>query len=485
MKRRIIVEQIPDGHRGAVLEEEKVQEWLLEDPEAPLQEGMIVSGKVDRVMKAMDAAFIDVGTDKHGYIHKKELPEHQAWKLAPEGKEPAVTSMLQQGQELLVQVKKEAAGSKGPTLTRLLSLPGSFLIYLPYGGYTAISKKLDDETRAELRAAAKSWLADSEGVIVRTNAAGVEAGTLEAEFAALKEKFQSIQKAFPAAPGKIYLDQSSVTARVERDFMLDEETSLETNDAVLARVWKKVISDEERVIWHRTPDLFAQENLDKEMEKSLRPFVWTKSGSSLLIEQTEAMTVIDVNSGKFTGRGGGELSGTALEVNKNAAAEIARQLRLRNIGGIVMIDFIDMKTDRQREEVLHVLKESVKKDRTITNVAGFTSLGCVEMTRKQSRRTLQEMMTRPCPVCSGSGRVIREEELIRDMTKTLSALNVEAVLVDCAPQLYRKLPVLAEQKQDLPHIFIRETTETSSFQIAQTGTEKELQDKGKRILENN
>jgi ribonuclease G len=486
MNRQVILEKTTAGHRGAVLEEGKVQEWLLDDPDAALKEGMIISGKIVNVLSSMDAAFIDIGLPKHGYLHKKEHPVHQRWKLRKEGKEPAIAQMLQTGDRVLVQVKKEAAGSKGPTLTMLLSIAGSYIIYMPFGGYTAISKKLDDDTRDAFREAASSWCAEEEGLIVRTNAGSREAGVLEKEFYHLRRKYEKMLEKFPAAPGTVFDDQSSAASRVERDFLTDEKTIVLTNDAELASDWKQQAFTRQ-VEWRRETDLFHKEGMDRELEKTLRPFVWMKNGSSLLIEQTEAMTVIDVNSSKFTGRGGSELAGTSLEVNKTAAAEIARQLRLRNIGGIIIIDFIDMPKDHQRREVLQVLKEAAKNDRTITNVIGFTNLGYVEMTRKQSRKTLEQILMKPCEACGGSGRILREEKLAEDMARTVTALkDIEAVLVDAAPRLYRYV-----QKQteiffgDGPAVFLREKEDAGGFLIARTGSIEELQDKGIRLKENN
>ncbi|SDN59469.1 Rne/Rng family ribonuclease [Alkalicoccus daliensis] len=490
MNRQVVIEKIREGHRGAVLENEKVQEWMLDDPGAPLQDGMILSGKVSNVIGNMEAAFIDIGAAKHGYLHKKEHPAHQQWKISQEGREPNISSLLQPGDKVLVQVKKEAAGTKGATLTMLLNFPGNYVVFMPYGGYAAISKKLDDEKRSELRTAAKTWLRGDEGLIVRTNAGEQPAEVLEKEFYALKEDFEALAEQGPGAPGTIHLDQSSVVSRTERDFLTDGETEILTNDASLVARWKRQHPETaSRIHWRSEVSLFITMGLDRELEKALRPFAWMKNGASLMIEQTEAMTIIDVNSAKYTGKGAGELSGTAKEVNLAAALEIARQLRLRNIGGIIIIDFIDMKTDEEREEVLSALKRAVKLDRTITNVIGFTGLGYVEMTRKQSRRTLEYMLTDTCDTCGGAGRIVRNSALGEDLHRTLLALDsVEAALIDVSPRFYRWL--LREGKERVlegvkTEVVLRENPAAGHFQLARTGTMETLRTKGDLIQENN
>lgn len=490
MNRQVIIEETREGHRGAVLENEKVQEWMLDDPGAPLQDGMIISGKVNNVIGSMEAAFIDIGTGKHGYLHKKEHPQHQKWKMEEEGSEPKISTLLQAGDKVFVQVKKEAAGTKGPTLTMLLNFPGNFIVYMPFGGYAAISKKLDDDKRTELRTAAKSWITGEEGLIVRTNAGEQPLSVLEKEFHALKEDFETLQKEGPGAAGTIHLDQSSVVSRTERDFLTDGETEIFTNDAPLAAKWKRQHPETAaRIHWKKEMRLFMEYGLERELEKSLRPFVWMKNGAALMIEQTEAMTIIDVNSAKYTGKGAGELTATAKEVNLAAAMEIARQLRLRNIGGIIIIDFIDMKTEEEQEEVLAELKKGAKQDRTITNVIGFTGLGYVEMTRKQSRRTLEYMLTDVCDTCGGAGRVVRNAALGEDLHRTLLALDgVEAALVDVSPRLYRWLKQEKDMKlfEDVKTaVVLRENTAAGHFQLARTGTLESLRAKGNLIHENN
>lgn len=489
MYRQVIIEKNREGHRGALLEEGLVQEWMLDDPNAPLQESMIVSGKVSNVIGSMEAAFIDIGSARHGYIHKKETPAYQKWKMTEEGKEPEITSLLQTGDTVLVQVKKEAAGSKGATLTMLLNFPGRYIIYMPYGGYAAISKKLDDDKRAELRIAAKTWREGDEGLIVRTNAGEQPLEVLEAEFLTLREDFARLAGAALGAAGTVHLDQSSVALRIGRDFLADGTAEMITNDAMLAARWKKQEPRAaERIVWDRAEGLFHQRGLDKELEKSLRPFVWMKNGAALKIEQTEAMTVIDVNSAKYTGKGADALSVTASNVNLAAAAEIARQLRLRNIGGIIIIDFIDMKTEQEREEVLRALKEAVRADRMITNVVGFTGLGYVEMTRKQSRRTLEQMLTEVCEVCHGAGRAVRNEELAEDLRRTLLALEgVEAALVDASPRFYEWLMKTESGvfSDVMTALIVRQNKSAGNFQLARTGSMEELAAKGKLIHENN
>ncbi|NJP36768.1 ribonuclease E/G [Alkalicoccus luteus] len=475
MDRTVIVEKLDIGHRGAVLEDGSVREWLIDDVHGPLQEGMIVAGRVENVLNGMDAAFIDIGDTKHGYLHMKEHPEYQAWKLREDGKPaPKAAALLQKGDRVIVQVKKEAAGSKGCSLTMLLSISGTYTIYMPYGGYAAVSKKIKDESRAAIRREVRSWLAEQEGIIVRTNAEETESELLKEEFKLLRSRIDGMLKEKPKAPGTLYYDESRTDLRVEKDYVGAANTAVITNDADLAAQWKRTSP---HVTW-RAGSLFPAYNLDKELEKSLRSFVWLKNGGSLMIQETEAMTVIDVNSGKYTGSSG--MRDTAYDVNMAAAEEISRQLRLRNIGGMVIIDFIEMNRSDAAKQVEETLQAALRRDGSTTNVAGFTRLGNMEMTRKQTRRKLSQLLTESCPCCSGAGRLKTLWQLTEELKQQAQAEEAEACLFDVPERLaaYLRKESFA---RGLPELYIRIRRGNDRAELVRTGTVEEIKGSGERL----
>ncbi|MFC4737432.1 ribonuclease E/G [Bacillus daqingensis] len=475
MDRTVIVEKLDIGHRGAVLEHGSVREWLIDDVHGPLQEGMIIAGRVENVLNGMDAAFIDIGDDKHGYLHIKEHPDYQAWKLQENGKPaPKAGSLLQKGDRVIVQVKKEAAGSKGCSLTMLLSISGTYTIYMPFGGYAAVSKKISDESRAGLRREVRSWLTGQEGIIVRTNAEQAELLRLQDEFELLRSRIAGILQEKPKAPGTLYYDESRTDLRVEKDYVGAAGTEVITNDAELAAQWKR---KSPHVTW-QNGSLFSAYHLDKELEKSLRPFVWMKNGGSLMIQETEAMTIIDVNSGKYTGTSG--MRDTAFEVNMAAAEEISRQLRLRNIGGMVIIDFIEMNAREAAQQVDDTLRKALRRDGSTTNVAGFTKLGNMEMTRKQTRRKLSQLLTEPCTCCSGGGRQKTRWQLTEELKQQAAAVEAEACLFEVPERLaaYLRKETFSTS---LPELFIRIRRTSGNAELVRTGTVDEVKESGERL----
>ncbi|MCE7793515.1 Rne/Rng family ribonuclease [Salipaludibacillus sp. CUR1] len=427
--RKIILHRLLNETRGAVLENGKVTEWLFDIPSDLPGPGSVIKGKVEDILPGMDAAFINIGSEKNGFLYKKEIA---AFQQDPPQDIP-VTSLVAKGQSIIVQVKKEESGSKGAKLTEHLAFPGKYVVYLPYGGYVAVSKKITpEETRNVWREWGKNQLEGREGLIIRTLADEVPVEEVKEDLERLKSRYSAVLKKAKEIKGTGTLyDESSIYARVSRDFLNDENSEIIVDSL---EDYQQFTGGEERPnieLYQGKENIFSRFNIWKQLERALKPFLWLKNGGSLHIDHTEAMTVIDVNSAKFTGKQG--LRDTAVKINLEAAKTIAEQLRQRDIGGIILIDFIDMADERDRQEVLTTLNEALKHDRTITNVLGFTQLGLLEMTRKKTRNPLRDIMFNDCPACQGTGKVKKEEEVARELEEAVFTRRYndeEAIIVE-------------------------------------------------------
>jgi len=434
--------------RGAILEDDKVVEWLFATPLEGPQPGAVIRGKVTDILPGMDAAFVDIGSERNGFLYKKELVNYQHTIAnldeTVKGKElPSIRSLITKGQWINVQVKKEETGTKGAKLTELLSFPGKYLVYLPEANYVAVSKKMSSDTvRDEWRGLVGSWLRSNEGMIIRTLAEDIGAEKVYQEFLRLRELYDDISNKAKSAPNAIttLYNESSIMARVTRDFLSDQENVIIVDQLKDFQYISNQVTDGNSAkieLYQGKNDIFTFYGLDKSLEKSLKPFVWLKNGGSLHIDHTEAMTVIDVNSAKYTGKQG--LRETALAINLEAAKTIAEQVRLRDVGGMIVIDFIDMESDRDRIEVIQKLKTSLRNDRTMTNVLGFTRLGLLEMTRKKTRKPLIETVHMSCPTCNGTGRVKKDEEIAYHLEEVLFSMRYgdeEAFLVEVEDRVH-------------------------------------------------
>jgi ribonuclease E len=323
---------------------------------------------------------------------------------------------LKSGQSVLVQVTKDPMGHKGARLTSQISLPGRYLVYVPDGSMTGISRKLPDKERTRLKSILKKVMPENAGVIVRTAAEGASEDELARDVARLSAQWESIQKkAKSASPPELLSAEPDLTIRVVRDVFNEDFTSLVVQGA---DAWDTVDDYVKYVAPHlgerlskwdiEQGDVFESYRIDEQLGKALERKVWLPSGGSLVIDRTEAMTVVDVNTGKFTGQGG-NLEETVTRNNLEAAEEIVRQLRLRDIGGIIVIDFIDMVLESNRDLVLRRMLECLARDRTKHQVAEVTSLGLVQMTRKRVGQGLLEAFSTPCDCCNGRGLLVSTE----------------------------------------------------------------------------
>jgi len=376
--------------------------------------GNIYLGKVQNVLRGMEAAFIDIGEPRNAVLYIGEVVTVTDEDVEGDAN-PRIDQVLQSGQSVLVQVTKDPMGAKGARLTTEVSLAGRYLVLVPRGSGHGISRRLDDDERQRLREIAKRIRPDGYGLIVRTAAEGIESDELEKDLTRLTRLWEEIdaraQKASP--PNEIYIEPDLVI-RVVRDLFSKEYERLVIEDrdtyervaSYLGAVAPELL---ERVSLHTGSEpLFAAENVLDQLRKALERKVWLGSGGYLVIDRAEALTVIDVNTGRFVGKT--SLEDTVVKTNLEAAAEVVRQLRLRDIGGIIIIDFIDMLLARNREQVLRAFRDELLKDRTKTQVIGISPLGLCEMTRKNVAEGLLEALSTPCPTCAGRGVVIEIDE---------------------------------------------------------------------------
>lgn len=413
--RKIVVHVADQETRAAVIEDERLVEFHVERNIDDQLVGNIYVGKVANVLPGMQAAFVDIGAEKNAFLYIDDAITPKEYEVHDKDWKPNIREILRQGQEILVQVKKEAFGNKGPRVTTHISLPGRYLVYMPMVNYVGVSRKItNEEERLRLKEIGESIRSEEEGIIIRTVAEGVEAEYILRDLQFLRTQWSRIQEKSKSItiPSLIYRDLGLVP-RLVRDLLSDEVKQFIIDDGPTFRRIKEAIQfsapelTERLYLYTDKEYIFDAFHIQGEIEKALKRKVWLKSGGYLMIDQTEALTVIDVNTGKFTGHS--NLEDTVLKTNIEAAVEIARQLRLRDIGGIIIIDFIDMKEENHREKVLQILQEEMKKDRTKSNILGLTQLGLVEMTRKKIRQNLGSILLRTCPYCEGTGRVVSEE----------------------------------------------------------------------------
>ncbi|RXT14728.1 Rne/Rng family ribonuclease [Ammoniphilus sp. CFH 90114] len=433
--------------RVAVMENRKLIELFVERPEEQRIVGHIYKGKVANVLPGMQAAFIDIGLEKNAFIYVDDcLPSE--WKDKDDRPKPSIREVLTQGQEILVQVVKEPLGTKGARVTTQLSFPGRYLVFMPSDPYIGLSRKISqDGERERLRLLLKEQCKEQEGVIVRTVAEGASEEELIADLEFLRGLWRkTIASAKESKPMRVVHKDLDLVSRITRDVFSEDVDELIIDSQP---EYHKLLEDLGYFIPTLKPKLklytdrtgiFDSFEVEAEIEKALKRKVWLKSGGYIIIDQTEAFTSIDVNTGKFTGTH--QLEETVYKTNLEATKEIARQLRLRDIGGIILIDFIDMRKSEHRDHVWHALQEHLKRDRTKSHLLGFTQLGLLEMTRKKVRQNLSDVMTRPCPYCEGKGKILSldtvSSRIEREIKEYARSTHVESILIEVHPCLADK-----------------------------------------------
>ena len=428
-----------------------VAELYLERRGARSIVGNIYKGRVDNVLPGLEAAFVDIGLDKNGFLHVDEivLPGVEAPRRGRgSGREATqIGELLKPGQEIVVQVVKDPLKTKGARLSMDLTIAGRYMVYAPYGEGVGVSRRLDDRERDRLRKEAAKLDLKGAGAIIRTAAQGAKRPDLERELQYLFKLNDVLQKRVEDtdAPALVF-QEADLSVRVVRDIysgeferaIVDDEKAHHRLVSFFSRTAPELVDQVE--LWAEERPLFETFGVDKELDATLSRRVDLPSGGYLVIDYAEALTVIDVNSGSFTGKGkSARLEDTITKTNLEAADEVVRQLRLRDIGGIIVIDFIDMARARNRDAVLKTLRKALDEDRTKTFVVEISPLGLVEMTRQNVTEGVREIMTRPCPTCHGEG-VIKSEETIaiefeRRMRELATHVEAEALLIQMNPRV--------------------------------------------------
>jgi ribonuclease G len=446
-KRELVISVDVGEQRVAILEDERVAEVYLERPERRSIAGNIYLGVVDNVLPGMEAAFVEIGLEKNGFLYVDEIvgPELEGRKGARR-----IQDLIKRGQTILVQAVKDPMKSKGARLTTELSLPGRFLVYVPNGEGYGVSRRLEEDERTRLKGIVKELDPKGGGIIVRTAAEGASAEDIERDLVFLQRLWATIQKkAESATAPELVYEEAELPLRIVRDLFAGDFVGAQIDDD---RTHKRIVSYLkktsphmiERVHRYRGKEpLFEAAGVEQEIRSTLERRVDLPSGGYLIFDYAEAFTVIDVNTGRFVGsRGksaGGRLEDTIVKNNLEAVTEVVRQLRLRDIGGIIVIDFIDMSNPKNRATVEEALRTELERDRTKTYVVEISPLGLVEMTRQNVTDGPREILTTKCAICSGDGFVVSEATIALEIERKLRDLakgsRVQAFSVAVHPRV--------------------------------------------------
>ncbi|WP_312098114.1 Rne/Rng family ribonuclease [Niallia sp.] len=418
MLNQVIVNLKTREKRFAYLMDGKVAQIYVQQPQYKTTVGNIYLGQVTKVIPGMNAAFVEIGEGKGAYLPREKMISFvRSEGTLEEKKKKSVSSYIKQGERVLVQVIKDAAGPKGAKITGIIEMSGEHLVYMPYGRYVAVSKKINTiASQKNLRSFGERIKTKSEGLIFRTSAANCSEADLIDELETLRQQYKELEQ----------------QDRKKKIMLLHENNEFNKQLFYLFKQMKEgeVIVDrvEERKQWqaqfpHLTvsfhqgnEDLFSHYHLEAEIEKALKRIVWLSNGSYLIFDQAEAATIIDVNTGKYEGKH--QLEQTVFQTNILAAKEAARQIRLRDISGIILIDFIDMK-DAEEKQLLDVMLKELKGDNRQSKVVGFTELGILQLTRKKTMKSLSEMTQRKCVICEGTGVVKSAESMAFQLEREL------------------------------------------------------------------
>ena len=452
MNKEILVDANGFSTRVAVVEDGAPVELYVEQEGAQRLVGNIYNGKVQNVLPGMQAAFIDIGLERNAFLYAGDIvmPDDADEEIEREKIRSmrSIRDMLKPGQTIMVQVAKDPVGTKGARVTTHITLAGRSLVLMPTMDYVGVSRRIDkEEERTRLRRILTDIKPDNMGVIVRTASAGKSREAFVEDLESLKLLYEDIQKRArkQKAPSLLHAEQS-LLFRTVRDLLMRDVDRVFVNDAgALERL--REIADvmapklKPRILLKQSEALFDRYDTEGKIDKALARKVWIKNGSYIIIDRTEALTCIDVNTGKFVGKD--NLEKTITATNCEAAREIARQLRLRDIGGIIIIDFIAMERESNRSMVLNTLKTALKDDHTRSHVFGFTHLGLVEMTRKKTGRSLGDTLQTLCPYCAGDAHVLSPESVMAKVRKqTLQVLKGsenKRMLIEVHPDVLRAM----------------------------------------------
>ena len=480
MNEELLINVTPMETRVALVENGMLQEVYIERKRSCGIVGNIYKGKVVRVLPGMQAAFVDIGLERAAFIHAGDLYQQSQSSDEVKSEPPSITSLVREGQSLVVQVTKDPISTKGARLTTRLSIPSRFLVYLPQHKHLGVSQRIDDEAERErlkqmvTEAVKNEGLENSGGFILRTAAEGVGEFEIQADTHYLRRLWNVIQKrvAGDTVPALVYEElplhqraiRDLIRAEVDRVRIDSKETFQKIHDfckAFVPNVLEKIeYYPGERPIF----DLYSVED---EIQKALDRKVQLKSGGYLIIDQTEAMTTIDINTGAFVGHR--NLEETIFKTNLEAAIAIGRQLRLRNLGGIIIVDFIDMLDPEHQRQVLRMVEKTLDRDHAKNNISGVSELGLVEITRKRTRESLEQLLCEPCHVCSGRGSVKTAEticyEIFREILREARTYDRDSYLILASQQVVDRM--LDEDSDNVAELemFINKTIK---FQVEPT-----------------
>ena len=438
MSEEILINITPMESRVAVVENGVLQEVHVERTQKRGIVGNIYKGKVVRVLPGMQAAFVDIGLERAAFIHASEISTREGSAVE------SISALVHEGQSLVVQVTKDPIASKGARLTTQLSIPSRYLVYMPRTRHVGISLKIEGEGERErlkqvvADCVAAEGVEDQGGFILRTAAEGAGADEILADIRYLRRLWEQIGAQMQSAPApSVIYEDLSLALRTLRDLVslrtekirIDSRETFQKVGLFVAELMPEVADRIEHYPGERP--IFDLYGVEDEIQKALERKVLLKSGGYLIVDPAEAMTTIDVNTGAFVGHR--NLEETIFKTNLEAATAIARQLRLRNLGGIIIIDFIDMEDEEHRRQVLRTLEKMLERDHAKTNIIGITELGLVQMTRKRTRESLQQVLCEPCPSCQGRGQLKTAEtvcyEIFREILREARAYQAEGYLV--------------------------------------------------------
>ena len=507
MKKKILVSVDAGETRVAVFESKgnakpRVGELYVERRTSRSIVGNIYKGVVDNVLPGMEAAFVDIGLERNGFLHVDEivLPGGEKVPRRGHGKGRSIAELIKPKQEVLVQVVKDPLKTKGARLSMQLSIAGRYLVYMPQGAGVGASRRLPDAERDRLRKLLQKLnqgrAGSRGGVIVRTAAQGADKADFERDLDYLQKLNEVVQRRAEEvkAPDLVF-QEADLSIRVLRDVLskeferavIDDPKQHQRVSSFFQRTAPELVDKVE--LYEGAEPLFEREGAGEAVRSTLSRRVDLPSGGYLMIDYAEALTVIDVNTGSFTGRGKGRLEDTITKVNIEAAEEVVRQLRLRDIGGIIVIDFIDMARSRNRDQVLKTMREALDEDKTKTYVVEISPLGLVEMTRQNVTDGVREILTKPCPTCEGEGVILSEETVAIDVIRKLRRLvadrrDPEAFLIRVNPKVAAKLLEEGSGLHELEdesgkhfHFEGGDALPVATFEVTEEGTRKEIEER--------
>ncbi len=436
---KILIDSNPFEKRVAILEGGKLVEYFNERPGDRGLSGNIYKGKVVRVLPGMQAAFVDVGLDRTAFLHVSDIKENlkgieeeeengakEEKSSKKDGAPPRIEKLIKEGQDIMVQVEKEPIGTKGARVTSYASLPGRYLVLMPTYGRIGVSRRIgDDKERRRLRSIVRELRPPGYGFIIRTVCKGMRREDIKADMEYLLKLWEGIELKRKKLPIRsILYEEPDLTLKVIRDIFSRDVQSLIISPRdeyervkTFTREFMPRLSQKVRSHSDERSDVLEAHGVDIELDRALEKKVWLRSGGHLVMDQMEALTAIDVNTGKYVGKKNSE--DTILKTNLESVKEVVHQLRLRNIGGIIIIDFIDMLSHENREKVYHTLKHALKSDKARTNILKISELGVIEMTRKRTRESLVQSYCTVCPYCDGNGFIKSDATLITDIYRQL------------------------------------------------------------------